>query len=172
MAFCGSSGLKCCLNYEWETCTCWYLTATSRFTLLFLSMSAQANTRCARHHWVSESSDCSIELDVLDAWFVFNMFFPVSNRLYSGLSMSLLLFERWGLFYKSFITNAEILCGRSTWWCSKIWSSAQDYVVLVLILNVVESFVFAWLTWAGGNDWYQLSTSSQLANMWGWPWTI
>ena len=43
-----------------------------------------------------------------------------------------------------------------------IWSSAQDYAVLDLLLNMVESFrvISNWLKCAGGNFLYQLVTSS------------
>jgi len=56
--------------------------------------------------------------------------------------------------------------------CSKIWSSAQDYAVLVVLLNMVESFISAWPKRSGGNDLYQLGTSSQKANGRGWPFNI
>jgi len=49
---------------------------------------------------------------------------------------------------------------------------AQDYAVLVLTLNMVEKFINARPYWLGRNDLYQLDTSSQRANRWGWPWNI
>ena len=52
---------------------------------------------------------------------------------------------------------------------SKIWSSAQYYAVLVLLLNMVESFISARSYWSDGNNLYQFGTSSQTANRWGWP---
>ena len=45
--------------------------------------------------------------------------------------------------------------------CSRIWFSAQNYAVLVLLLNSVESFISAWPKWSGGNVLYQLRTNSK-----------
>ena len=56
------------------------------------------------------------------------------------------------LFYLSFSTNIKIL-----FWgikCSRIWSSAQEYAVLVLSLNMVETFISMWPKWSVGNDLY------------------
>ena len=36
--------------------------------------------------------------------------------------------------------------------CSKIWSSAQDHALLVLLLNMIEPFISAWPRCSGGND--------------------
>jgi len=47
---------------------------------------------------------------------------------------------------------------------SRIRSSAQDYAVLVLFLNIVESLISTWLKWSGGNLFYQACTSSERAD--------
>jgi len=56
--------------------------------------------------------------------------------------------------------------------CSKTWLSAQDYAVLVLLLNMVKLFISAWPKWSAVNDLYQLGTSCQRANRWVWPFNI
>jgi len=49
--------------------------------------------------------------------------------------------------------------------CSRIWTSAQNYAVLVLLLSMVtvESLISAWSIWPGrgGNNLYEKGTSSQ-----------
>jgi len=52
--------------------------------------------------------------------------------------------------------------------CSKIWSSAQDYSVLVLFLNMVESFISVWPKWSILNDFYQSCNCSKGKSV-GWP---
>jgi len=56
--------------------------------------------------------------------------------------------------------------------CFKIWSSAQDYAVLALFLNIVETFISDWPKWSGGNDLYKLGTSSKKRSQLGWPLNI
>jgi len=52
--------------------------------------------------------------------------------------------------------------------CSRIWSLAQDYVVLVLLFIPIGWFISTRPKWSCGNFLYQLCTSSQRANRWGW----
>jgi len=47
-----------------------------------------------------------------------------------------------------------------------------DYVVQIVLLNLVESFNSDRPKWSGGNDLYQLGTSSKRANRRGWPLNI
>jgi len=47
---------------------------------------------------------------------------------------------------------------------SRIWSSAQDHAVLVLLLNLVVFFIFTWPRWSGGNDLYHRCTSFEEAS--------
>jgi len=56
--------------------------------------------------------------------------------------------------------------------CFKIWSSARDYAVLDLFLNIVDSFISAWPKRSGGNDVYHSGASSQNANRRGRPLNI
>jgi len=55
---------------------------------------------------------------------------------------------------------------------SRIWSSSQDYAVLVLFLNMVESLISTWPKWSGWNIVYQACTSSERAIWRGWPLNI
>jgi len=54
----------------------------------------------------------------------------------------------------------------------KIWFSAQDDAVLVLLFNMVECFISAWPKWSDGNDLSQSGTSSRRVDHWGWPFNI
>ena len=62
--------------------------------------------------------------------------------------------------------------------CCNIWSSAQHYAVLDLLLNMIDSFISAWPKLSCGNNLYQLGsiftigTRSQRANWWSWPFNI
>jgi len=47
---------------------------------------------------------------------------------------------------------------------SRIWSSAHDFAVLDLLLNMIKSMISAWSIWPGRNDLYQLGTSFKRAN--------
>jgi len=52
---------------------------------------------------------------------------------------------------------------------SRIWSSAQEYAVLIFLLNPAGFFISARSIWSGRNVLYQWGTGSQRANQWGWP---
>jgi len=56
--------------------------------------------------------------------------------------------------------------------CSRIRSSAQDYAVLGLLLNMVENFISAPPKWSCGHDLYHWGTSSQRTNRRGRPLNI
>ena len=47
---------------------------------------------------------------------------------------------------------------------SRIWSSAQDHAVLVLLLNLEGSFISSWPRWSGGNVLYYSCTSFEGAS--------
>jgi len=49
---------------------------------------------------------------------------------------------------------------------SRIWSSAQDHALLVLLLNLVGFFISSRPRWSGGNDLYHSCTSFEGA-FWG-----
>jgi len=58
---------------------------------------------------------------------------------------------------------------------SRIWSSAQDHVVLVLLLNIVGFFISTWPRWSVGNILYRscisfegASRGGQLLNIFTW----
>jgi len=50
---------------------------------------------------------------------------------------------------------------------SRIWSSAQDHAVLVLLLNLVGFFISTWPRWSGGNILYHSCTSFEGASRGG-----
>jgi len=52
---------------------------------------------------------------------------------------------------------------------SRIWSSAQDHAVLVLLLNLVVFSISTWPRWSGGNDLYHSCTSFEGASRGGQP---
>ena len=55
---------------------------------------------------------------------------------------------------------------------SRIWSSAQDHAVLVLLLSLVGFFISTWQNLSGGNDLYWRCTSFEKAFRWGRPLNI
>jgi len=55
---------------------------------------------------------------------------------------------------------------------SRIWSSAQDHAVLVLLQNLVSFFISIWPRRSGGNDLYHSCTSVQGASRGGQPLNI
>ena len=55
---------------------------------------------------------------------------------------------------------------------SRIWSSAQDHALLVLLLNLVGVFIPTWQNASGGNDLYWQCTSFEKAFWRGRPWNI
>jgi len=55
---------------------------------------------------------------------------------------------------------------------SKIWSSAQDHAVLVLLLNLVGWFISTRPRWSGGNVLYHSCTSFEGASRGGQPLNI
>ena len=57
-------------------------------------------------------------------------------------------------------------------WFSRIWSSAQDHAVLVLLLNLVGFFISTWPRWSGGNVLYHSCTSFEGASRGGQPLNI
>jgi len=63
----------------------------------------------------------------------------------------------WLSQYKYFKTCSRILS-------SRIWSSAQDYAVLGLFINMVELLISMWPIWSDRNVLYQSGTSSQRAH--------
>jgi len=74
------------------------------------------------------------------------------------------------VFYLSFSTNIqnpvlEILF-------SRIWSSAQDHAVLVLLLNLIGFFISTRSIWSGGDVLYHTCTSSEGASRRGQPLSI
>ena len=71
------------------------------------------------------------------------------------------------VLYLSSSTNIQNLVPRIL--SCRIWSSAQEYAVLVLFLNIVESLISTWPKWSSGNVLYQACTSSKRANRRGWP---
>jgi len=60
-------------------------------------------------------------------------------------------------FNESFNTNVKNVFRRIKY--SRIWSSTQDYAVLVLLLNIVETFISAWPEWSGVSFDEMISTS-------------
>jgi len=54
----------------------------------------------------------------------------------------------------------------------RIWSSAQDHALLVLLLNLVGFFISTRPRWSGGNDLYRSCTSFQGASRGGHPLNI
>jgi len=54
----------------------------------------------------------------------------------------------------------------------RIWSSAQDHSVLVLLLNLVGFFISAWPRWSRGNVLYHSCTSFEGASLGGQPLNI
>ena len=55
---------------------------------------------------------------------------------------------------------------------SRIWSSAQDHAVLVLLLNLVGVFISIWPPWSVGNVLYHSCTSLEGASGGGQPLNI
>jgi len=55
---------------------------------------------------------------------------------------------------------------------SRIWSSAQDHAVLVLLINLVGFFISTRSIWSGGNDFYHSCTSFEGASRGGQPLNI
>ena len=52
---------------------------------------------------------------------------------------------------------------------SRIWTSAQDHAVLVLLLNIVGFFIYTWPRWSGANVLYHSCTTFEEASREGQP---
>jgi len=70
-----------------------------------------------------------------------------------------------------FFTRRSVQIQKVFFWirCSRIWFSAQDYAVLVLLLNPVDFFISTRPKWSIGNVLYLLGISFRRTNRWGWP---
>jgi len=79
------------------------------------------------------------------------------------------MFPYWCVYFTIFFFTDSSVQILSSY---RIWSSAQEYALLGLFLDIVESLVSAWPKWSGVNILYQACTSSERANRWGWPLNI
>ena len=90
---------------------------------------------------IQEPSETSAQIRTLRS------VYPFAHTFMSTWPNPWLIFTAWlpdfrKLFYLSFSTNISNRFWRIK--CSRIWSSAQDHAVLVLLLNIFELLISAW----------------------------